>query len=171
MQLLQVVLPIYEARHSSESFSRDFRRWKWRAIFWMTLKWNRSTRLKRRFRNGGSCVDLWRTRSGGFVLRPISRSDTKLRLCAVPTRSHFFLSFYLFFIYLIQPKKKKKNIHNVQLKAYRNSNIRHIRVLQFCPVPFNPSISVRDGIFTQFHLICLFPLRPQRLWSRDGVRF
>ena len=80
-------------------------------------------------------------------------------------------SHFIYYLFISFNPKKKKNIHNVQLKAYRNSNIRHIRVLQFCPVPFNPSISVRDGIFIQFHLICLFPLRPQRLWSRDGVRF
>ena len=80
-------------------------------------------------------------------------------------------SHFIYYLFISFNPKKKKYIRNVQLKAYRNRNIRHIRVLQFCPVPFNPSISVRDGIFTQFHLICLFPLRPQRLWSRDGVRF
>ena len=57
-------------------------------------------------------------------------------------------SHFIYYLFISFNPKKKKNIHNVQLKAYRNRNIRHIRVLQFCPVPLNPSIFVRDGIFT-----------------------
>lgn len=123
-------IPIWGEAYSREiSNNIEIRRWKWRAIIWIILKWSRSTRLKRPFRNGGSCVDLWRTRSEGFDLLPISQSVTKLRLCGAPTRSHPSLSHFIYdsFISFNQyPKKKRKNsFHNIKLKAYRNRYTSH----------------------------------------------
>jgi hypothetical protein len=75
------------------SFWRWRLRWQWGAIRMRILgKWSRRALRRRRFKDGGTCVEyLWRNRGADFASPPISPSATKLLLCAIPLRSLAFL--------------------------------------------------------------------------------
>lgn len=91
---------------------------EWR-ITWMrtSATWRRRTRQKKLCRDGGSSVDLWRTRSEDFASLRISPRDLKRKPSVVLIRSHFcefdiLVLLLLFFFKKSQNKNPTSNVIN-----------------------------------------------------------